>query len=87
MSRHASRCLGAPPTQTQTSRLVGLLIIGALGACTNEAIYNKVQRDNQLECQKKPAAAREECMARNSQSYESYERALQDLKKTGSERP
>jgi hypothetical protein len=56
------------------------LIFLALGACSNQQVYNAVQHNQQLECQKLPGIQYEECMRQVSEPYESYEREREELK-------
>lgn len=50
-----------------------------LTACSNQQVYNAVQHNQQLECQKLPGTQYEECMRQVSEPYESYEREREEL--------
>lgn len=43
-----------------------------VAACSNQSLYNTVQHNQTLECEKLPQNQYEECMAEISNSYESY---------------
>ena len=43
-----------------------------LGGCTNRQIYEGIQKNRQLQCQKGPASQYDECMRSLSEPYESY---------------
>lgn len=45
-----------------------------LSACSNRDIYEAVQHNQKLKCEKLPPAQYEECMEQAGESYESYER-------------
>lgn len=47
--------------------------------CTHEEIYTSIQSNEEVECQKNPEVAREECMKTVSEPYEDYRRALDEL--------
>ena len=50
-----------------------LLLISLLGACSNEAVYNNIQHNQRLECEKLPPSQYEECMAESGGSFEEYQ--------------
>ncbi len=58
--------------------LLGVLV---LAACTDRQLYQAIQNNRQLECQKLPGTQYEECMKQYSQSYESYRRDREALTK------
>lgn len=51
-----------------------LLIAMLMGACSNKAIYDNIQLNNQNDCAKLPQSNYDECMGRVNKSYEEYER-------------
>lgn len=55
-----------------------------LVSCTNEQIYNSVQENQKMECQKYPDARYEECMKELGTSYRDYEKEKKELEE---ERP
>ena len=55
----------------------------AATACSHRDIYDTVQRDQQLECQRYPDARYEDCMARVSKSFDEYDRELESLDEGG----
>lgn len=57
-----------------------MLLVLLCVACSNQEIYNTVQHNNELECSKLPQSQFEKCMAEVDQSYENYEREVQELK-------
>ncbi|MCB1701777.1 MAG: hypothetical protein H6985_12075 [Pseudomonadales bacterium] len=50
-------------------------------ACSNEQVYNAIQQNRQLECQKLPGTQYEECMREFSQPYKDYKRERDELTK------
>jgi len=50
-----------------------LLVLLCSAACSNEQIYNAVQENQKLECQKYPDTRYEECMKELSTPYREYE--------------
>ena len=56
-----------------------LLAVLALTACTNEQVYNAIQSNQQLECQKLPDSQYEECMQQLAEPYDSYQRSRDQL--------
>lgn len=65
--------------------LTSLGIALSLTACSARSTYNSIQISNQNECRRMVGSAYEECMARNSKSYEEYERERQELLKENAE--
>ncbi len=54
--------------------LVFILLVVSFG-CTNKQIYEATQpKFNEAECMKLPQSQYDECMQREAQSYEDYER-------------
>ena len=53
---------------------VVMFSVFALLGCTNRGIYEGVQTGNRLACQEQPPSQYDECMERNSVSYDEYER-------------
>jgi len=53
---------------------VAMLISLAAFACSNRQVYEAIQYNRQLECQKGPQSQYEECMERAGESYESYKK-------------
>jgi hypothetical protein len=58
--------------------LIGALAV-LLPACSNQQLYDAIQQNRQLECQKLPGIQYEECMKQHSQPYDEYERQRQEL--------
>lgn len=54
-----------------------------LAACCNQQLYNAIQQNRQLECQKLPGTQYDECMKEVSEPYESYERDREELMEEG----
>lgn len=52
------------------------ITIGAIGlaACSNADLYRAAQEHNQAECRKGPPADYQDCIERNSEPYEEYQR-------------
>lgn len=59
--------------------VLGLVALANLGACSNQQVYEAVQRNQRLECQKIPLPQQDECMEQNSESYEEYRRNREAL--------
>ena len=55
-------------------KLILLLIILLLAACSNKSVYDNIQSHNQKECAKLPLSQYDECMERSSKSYKDYKR-------------
>jgi len=58
-----------------------LLCALALSACSNRQVYDAIQQNQQLECQKLPGTQYEECMKQVSEPYDAYKRERDELKK------
>lgn len=56
-----------------------MFLLSALAACSNQQLYNNIQKNRQLECQKLPGRQYDECMKQVSEPYEAYERDRQEL--------
>lgn len=48
-------------------------------ACTNQQVYDAIQHNQQLECQKLPGTQYEECMKEVSEPYQAYKRERDEL--------
>jgi hypothetical protein len=59
-------------------RLSPVVLLG-LAACSQQQVYDAVQQNRQLECQKLPDSQYEECMKQYSEPYKEYERERQEL--------
>lgn len=60
-----------------------LLAMLFVQACTNRQVYQAVQHNRQLECQRYPDTRYEECMRQSDTSYEEYEAERQALETPG----
>lgn len=59
----------------------GLLLLAGVAGCTSQAWYESARASAELECQRQPAGAYEECMSRVSKkSYEDYRREREAVK-------
>lgn len=76
-------------TRGASRRLAGGLLAGgllaggvlAMAGCTSQAWYESARQSAELECQKQPAGAYEECMSRvNRKTYEDYRREREAVK-------
>ena len=56
-----------------------LFLLSVLAACSNQQLYNGIQKNRQLECQKLPGSQYDECMKEVSEPYEEYEHDRQEL--------
>ena len=54
------------------ARPVFLRSVMLLQACSNQQIYENIQRDQRQRCQTLPQSEFERCMARAGQSFEDY---------------
>ena len=61
--------------------VVLVLCVLALPACSNRQVYEAIQQNRQLECQKLPGARYEECMRQYSEPYDEYKRDRDELTK------
>lgn len=52
-----------------------------MAACSNRSVYETIQANNRLDCQKVPVAQQEDCLRQADKSYEEYERERQELLK------
>ncbi len=59
--------------------MLAALGLGLLQACSQQQVYDAVQQNRQLECQKLPDSQYEECMKQYSEPYKEYERERQEL--------
>ena len=58
-----------------------VLCVLALPACSNRQVYDAIQKNRQLECQKLPGTQYEECMQQFSEPYDEYKRQRDELTK------
>ena len=59
----------------------GVLLFTAailLCACSEKAVYDNIQLNNPLQCDKVPLSEYDDCMSRASKPYEDYERERQE---------
>ena len=61
--------------------LAGLLLVVGLAGCTQRQVYDAVQQNRQLECQKLPQGQYEKCMEQYSEPYDAYTRERKELEK------
>lgn len=55
-----------------------VIVVSVLSACSNQAVYNNLQLQQQQACQEEPTPrAVRECLARVDMSYEQYRRQQQ----------
>ncbi len=67
---------------TQKGYPVALVLCAlALSACSNRQVYDTIQNNQQLECQKLPGTQYEECMKQVSEPYDQYKRDRDELTK------
>ena len=59
--------------------IVMLVASWLVQACSQQQVYDAVQQNRQLECQKLPGTQYEECMKQYSEPYKEYERERQEL--------
>ena len=60
-----------------------LIAMLAVAACSHEQVYNAIQQNQQLECQKLPGAQYDECMEQLSEPYQEYQRSREELLEDG----
>jgi len=58
-----------------------VLCVLALPACSNRQVYDAIQKNRQLECQKLPGTQYDECMKQVSEPYDTYKRDRDELTK------
>ncbi len=61
--------------------LAGLLLVVGPAGCTQRQVYDAVQQNRQLECQKLPQGQYEQCMEQYSEPYDNYTRERRELEK------
>ena len=49
-----------------------------LCACSEKAVYDNIQLNNRLQCDKVPLSEYDDCMSRAGKPYEDYERERQE---------
>ena len=59
--------------------LAVIIVSIAIGACTTKQLYNELQHNQKLECEKLPPSQYDECMQEASDSYEEYKREREDI--------
>lgn len=59
--------------------LAALLLLAVAPACTQRQVYEAVQQNRQLECQKLPQGQYEKCMEQYSEPYDTYARERREL--------
>lgn len=50
-----------------------------LTACSQKAVYDNIQLNNRIQCDKVPLSEYDACMERASKSYEDYERQRREV--------
>ena len=71
-----------PLAVTAKCRPVALALCAlVLPACSTRQVYDAIQQNQQLECQKLPGTRYEECMKQVSEPYDSYKRDRDELMK------
>jgi len=58
-----------------------VLCVLVLPACSNRQVYDAIQKNRQLECQKLPGTQYDECMKQVSEPYDDYKRERDELTK------
>jgi hypothetical protein len=61
--------------------VVLVLLALVLSGCSNRQVYDAIQKNRQLECQKLPGTQYEECMKQFSEPYDEYKRERDELTK------
>ena len=67
------------PARYLLNGMVLFAVAFVTGACSHRDVYDAVQHNQQLDCQRYPDARYEECMARVSKSYDEYDQELEAL--------
>ncbi len=57
------------------------LIVCVFSGCSNKEIYDNVQHNQRLECQKLPPSQYDDCMKKAEESYDEYQRKKESLEK------
>ena len=65
--------------RTAGTWIVMLVASWLVQACSQQQVYDAIQQNRQLECQKLPGTQYEECMKQYSEPYKEYERERQEL--------
>lgn len=61
------------------SRLLILLLLVGVAACSNRAVYENIQIHQRNECMKQPSGPYEECLERVNPPYEEYRREREEM--------
>lgn len=56
-----------------------------LSSCSNRQMYNAVQNNRQIECQRLPVVQYDECMNELDESYDSYEKKREEIGEANSQ--
>lgn len=56
-----------------------ILLLSAISACSNKAIYDNLLMYQRDECRKQPPSAYDECMERTKITYQEYQRKRREL--------
>lgn len=59
--------------------LVIIIIPFLISSCSNKAVYDNINLNNRNACKNLPASQYDECIKRNSKSYEEYERDMRGI--------
>lgn len=63
------------------SKVIFACLLLFLLGCTQQGVYETIQRHEKQKCEKLPSAQYEDCIAQSSESYEDYQRAREDILK------
>lgn len=81
MKRGGMAVSGKQLAMTGLYLLAGLPLLAAMAGCTQRQVYDAVQQNRQLECQKLPQGQYEQCMEQYSEPYDAYTRERKELEK------
>lgn len=56
-----------------------VVALSMAAACSNRQVYEAIQKNQQLECQKFPDAQYEKCMQELSEPYDQYQRERDEV--------
>ena len=56
-----------------------LILLASLGGCSNQAVYESIQRSERQECLEEPMPTYEQCMERTNKSYKTYKKERDEL--------
>lgn len=63
----------------QMNRLLILIVLVSVAACSNKAVYENMRTEQRNECMQEQSPRYEECMERTNESYEEFQREREEM--------